>query len=145
MRLIDVDAAIEAVEKSMFKNPHKDKIHRSMHDHEHRHFLTILMGLPSIQPEIKIDEDIISRQQAIEALETVKTVKAENGELYIAKINAQMKLEILPSAQPKHRIGHWEGNQPNGRYRCSECGCLSISNDDNFCFNCGADMRGEEK
>lgn len=99
--------------------------------------------LPPAQPENKIDGDIISRQQAIEALETVKTVKAENGELYIAKINAQMKLEILPSAQSERKMGHWEGNQPNGRYRCSECGCLSISNDDNFCFNCGADMRGE--
>ncbi len=38
-----------------------------------------------------INSDLISRQQAVDALETVKTVKAENGELYIAKINAQMK------------------------------------------------------
>ena len=52
MRLIDADAAIEAVEKSMYENPHENAIHRSMHDHEHRHFLTILMGLPSIQPDI---------------------------------------------------------------------------------------------
>ena len=51
MRLIDADAAIKAVEKSMYENPHENTIHRSMHDHEHRHFLTILMGLPSIQPE----------------------------------------------------------------------------------------------
>ena len=43
--------AIKAVEKSMYENPHENTIHRSMHDHEHRHFLTILMGLPSIQPE----------------------------------------------------------------------------------------------
>lgn len=53
-------------------------------------------------------------------------------------------IKELPPAQPKCKVGHWEGNQPNGRYRCSECGCLSISNDDNFCFNCGADMRGKE-
>ena len=43
--------AIEAVEKSMYENPHENEIHRGMHDHEHRHFLTILMGLPSAQPE----------------------------------------------------------------------------------------------
>lgn len=51
MRLIDADAAIEAVEKSMSENPHKNKIHRSMHDHEHRHFLAILTGLPPAEPE----------------------------------------------------------------------------------------------
>ena len=51
MKLIDADAAIKAVEKSMYENPHENTIHRSMHDHEHRHFLTILMGLPSAQPE----------------------------------------------------------------------------------------------
>ena len=53
------------------------------------------------------------------------------------------EIEQLPPVQPEPRMGHWEGNQPNGRYRCSECSCLSISNDDNFCSNCGADMRGE--
>ena len=49
--LISRQQAIEAVEKSMYENPHENAIHRSMHDHEHRHFLTILMGLPSAQPE----------------------------------------------------------------------------------------------
>ena len=39
---------------------------------------------------------LIDADAAIEALETVK---AENGELYIAKINAQMKLENLPPVQ----------------------------------------------
>ena len=43
--------AIEAVEKSMSENPHENEIHRGMHDHEHRHFLTILMGLPPAQSE----------------------------------------------------------------------------------------------
>ena len=56
MRLIDADAAIKAVEKSMYENPHENTIHRSMHDHEHRHFLTILMGLPPAQPEINRSE-----------------------------------------------------------------------------------------
>ena len=47
--LISRKAAIDAVEKSMYENPHENEIHRGMHDHEHRHFLTILMGLPSAQ------------------------------------------------------------------------------------------------
>jgi hypothetical protein len=51
--LISRQQAIDAVEKSMYENPHENEIHRGMHDHEHRHFLTILMGLPSIQPERK--------------------------------------------------------------------------------------------
>lgn len=49
-------------------------------------------------------KDTIYRQEAIEALETVKPVKAENGELYITKTNARMKLEKLPSAQSKQRM-----------------------------------------
>ena len=49
--LISRQQAIEAVEKSMYENPHENAIIRGMHDHEHRHFLTILMGLPSAQPE----------------------------------------------------------------------------------------------
>lgn len=44
--------------------------------------------------------DTISRQAAIDALERVKTATSENGERWIAKINAQMELEQLPSAQP---------------------------------------------
>ena len=51
--LISRQQAIEAVEKSMYENPHENAIIRGMHDHEHRHFLTILMGLPSAQPEHK--------------------------------------------------------------------------------------------
>ena len=51
MRLIDADALIEVVEKSMAENPHKDKMQRGMHTHEHKYFLTLLAGAPTIQPE----------------------------------------------------------------------------------------------
>ena len=63
MRLIDVDAAIKAVEKSMYENPHKNGICRSMHDHEHRHFLAILMGLSPAQPDIIYCKDCIWRNE----------------------------------------------------------------------------------
>lgn len=48
----------------------------------------------------EVSTDCISRQQAIDALERVKTATSENGERWIAKINAQMELEQLPPAQP---------------------------------------------
>lgn len=91
--------------------------------------------------------DAISRTQAIDALETVKTVKAENGELYIAKINAQMKLDTLPPAQPERKKGKWIYNSPV-TMKCDQCG-LVIKDWDwhrfKNCPNCLADMRGEQE
>lgn len=96
-------------------------------------------------------DDLISRQQAVDALETVKTVKAENGELYIAKINAQMKLEILPSIQPECPKGRWIPTvSEKGRHECSRCHeyapCYQDGSEhlSTFCVLCGAKMeRGE--
>lgn len=55
-------------------------------------------------------------------------------------------VENLIKGQPtvEHGKGQWEDNQPNGRYRCPECGCLSICRH-NFCPTCGMDLRGEQK
>lgn len=97
-------------------------------------------------PDINVgNTDAISRTQANDALETVKTVKAENGELYIAKINAQMKLDTLPPAQPKRKKGKWIYNTPV-TMKCDQCG-LVIKDWDwhrfKNCPNCLADMRGE--
>ena len=49
-------------------------------------------------------------------------------------------LEEVPTAQPKK--GKWEDRSFTGlhRYRCDQCGGLSYFAD-NFCPNCGADMR----
>jgi hypothetical protein len=63
--LISRQQAIDAVEKSMYENPHENAIIRGMHDHEHRHFLTILMGLPSVQPERK---DALEKAVVVEAI-----------------------------------------------------------------------------
>lgn len=97
-------------------------------------------------PDINVgNTDAISRTQAIDALETVKTVKAENGELYIAKINAQMKLDTLPPAQPERKKGKWIYNSPV-TMKCDQCG-LVIKDWDwhrfKNCPNCLANMRGE--
>lgn len=61
----------------------------------------VLSGVDSAQPEIKTDGDTISRQAAIDAIEKAKTVKSEEGEIYVAKYNAEMNLTLLPSAQPE--------------------------------------------
>ena len=88
--------------------------------------------------------DLISRQSAIDAVEKAKTARSEDGEIFCAKINAQMNIQLLPSAQPE-RKGKWI------RYyayyvNCSECGYLMNTLEQgyfNFCPNCGAYMRGE--
>ena len=44
-------------------------------------------------------DDLISRQQAIDAIEKTKSAISEDGERYVAKINAQQNIALLPSAQ----------------------------------------------
>lgn len=46
-------------------------------------------------------------------------------------------------AQPERIRGQWERIPYSfvGGYRCSICGCKSLSNKWNFCPDCGADMR----
>ena len=51
MRLIDADALFEVIKKSMDENPHIEETQRAMHIHEHKYFLTLLAGIPTIQPE----------------------------------------------------------------------------------------------
>lgn len=45
--------------------------------------------------------DLIRRGDAIDAIEKAKTARTEDGEIYVAKINAEMNIMILPSAQPE--------------------------------------------
>ena len=49
----------------------------------------------------EVGTDLISRQAAIDTLENTKTAISENGERYIAKQNAIMRIDALPSAQPE--------------------------------------------
>ena len=58
--------------------------------------------------------DLISRQAAIDAVERAKTARSADGEIFCAKINAQMNIQHLPSAQPEivrcKDCKHWKGN-----------------------------------
>lgn len=50
------------------------------------------------------------------------------------------QIQKMPTIDPtKH--GHWIGRY--FPYKCSECGKMNDSKD-NFCWNCGADMREEK-
>lgn len=106
MKLIDADAAIEAVEKSMFENPHKNAIHRSMHDHEHRHFLTILRGLEPCK-------DAVSRNAIVQKLNGMDRYvstelrlcdtdkKFPQNEVFIVDDVYEEIVEQLPPIQPE--------------------------------------------
>ena len=60
------------------------------------------------------ENDLISRQAAIDALENTKTAISENGERYIAKQNAIMRIDALPSAQPTFDARDTQYNLPIG-------------------------------
>lgn len=82
-----------------------------------------ILALPSAQPDGKImlDKeaicnkgestmmDLIERQAAIDAVESAKTARTPDGEIYVAKLNAEMNIRILPSAQPERWIPVTEG------------------------------------
>lgn len=82
-------------------------------------------------------DDLISRQQAIDALDCISGVEEV--------------LRSLPSAQTETKKGHWIESK---RYRevitcyCSECNQLMTTYSNkrmNFCPGCGADMRGDRR
>lgn len=49
-------------------------------------------------------DNLINRQDAIDAIERAKTARSPDGEIYVAKINAQMNIQVLPSAEPERKI-----------------------------------------
>lgn len=103
--------------------------------------------------------DLIDRQAAIEALDVgaeyfrrvldltdIAGVDRENCERVIGLIEAQISdIKELPSAQPKRKKGKWNPFDVPW-YQCSICGAVREQKAfmENFCPNCGADMRGEK-
>lgn len=84
-------------------------------------------------------DDLISRQQAIDALDCINGVEEV--------------LRSLPPVQPERKKGAWMPYDTIPQYvicRCSACGtdilvpCINDKTIYNYCPNCGADMRGEQ-
>lgn len=51
MRLIDANALIDNVYESLNENPHSLSRDRTIHKHEHEHFLVMIEHTPTIDPE----------------------------------------------------------------------------------------------
>lgn len=114
-----------------------------------------------------IDDDCISRRDAIDAVEREKIAHGRyTTSSYVGYENAEKVIGQLPSVQPKR--GKWiKKHRHYGGFRsytgfdamgeqhtvtvderveyddlyCSECGARSADNFLNFCPKCGADMR----
>ena len=109
--------------------------------------------------------DLISRQQAIDALKTdmasldhiIKGMSAYDVRLdaYVSQRN-QVDCDIdtisnLPPAQPERKTGRWiPVTNGRGGHQCDRCGSYAPSYQSgtewlsNFCPECNADMRGKE-
>lgn len=87
-----------------------------------------------------MDDDVVYRQDAIDAIRlTSSPWLTELIDPYRAQVKA---LKELPSARRK---GHWVENHDSDRaLKCSECGCGYTDCKLSFCYDCGADMRGED-
>ena len=100
-------------------------------------------------------DDLISRQQSIDALRKMQTYKMFAGDdmLLIDQAEAQTELMMLPSAQPERKTGHWVKSDMQRWYDvwlCSECGektdsAVMSKPRYKYCPMCGAKMEDERK
>ena len=116
-----------------------------------------------------MDNSLIKRQDAIDLVRDVcdaimsgcdSHYDPETGdEVYndilevdaILKCNKEIRIALvnLPSAESERKKGKWiwDNKMPFERCRCSECGYyrqLKCPEPDNYCPNCGSDMREEK-
>ena len=89
--------------------------------------------------------DLISRQAAIDLIESIETERLK-GNIELIYAPAIKGLRALPSAQPKS--GQWILDR-SGAYCCSECmepcaGYVMMKPRDKFCKMCGAKMEVTE-
>lgn len=87
-------------------------------------------------------DDVIYKQKAIDELWDMYSKVDDDGYMWVIRIDAVKRIEAMPSAQKK---GHWvENHDSDHAWRCSECGCGYTDSKLSFCYDCGADMRGED-
>lgn len=107
-----------------------------------------------------MNDDLISRQAAIDGINNICPVDTEYDCTLLDRVDVRCVLSDLPSAQPERKKGRWILHETmNDRYDDMICPFCRKSytvdanriddigftaEDFNFCPNCGADMRGEE-
>lgn len=62
--LINRKALYERVEKSMYENPHSDSKVRQIHNHEHAHFLCMIMQEPTAFDKEKVHDELVKLRNA---------------------------------------------------------------------------------
>ena len=96
--------------------------------------------------------NLIDRQKALDALtEIIMNFKNVYGDMGSAVNGARECIKSLPSAEPNRKTGKWIFHiddlfPEESTQECSVCHeeeFVKIQND-NFCPNCGADMRDKE-
>jgi len=109
---------------------------------------------------MSVMSDLISRQDALDALKEYEVVESDNFTktdlitmMTVGTIaNCIEAIVDLPSAEPERKKGEWIKVGHWGRsYKCNQCGNYldfdgvnAGRGDVNFCPNCGADMKGLE-
>lgn len=93
-------------------------------------------------------DDLISRQDAIDVLEERLQVSGYSNVALVSELNRSIGyLMRLPSVQPERKTGRWIHQAKFGRVECDQCGKVFRNTfaPKNFCPNCGADMRDEQR
>lgn len=99
--------------------------------------------------EEKKMSDLISRQDAIDAINHICPIDTEYDCTLLDRVDVRCVLSELPSAERKR--GEWhEYDRPYHLHCCRNCGEDALFTKDgqevlsNYCAFCGADMRGDE-
>lgn len=92
--LISRKALYERVEKSMYENPYSDIKVRQIHNHEHAHFLRMIMQEPTAFDKEKVIEKINEESRA-ERLEDVSISGNVYGYNIERVINEEDVIEII--------------------------------------------------
>jgi rubrerythrin len=99
---------------------------------------------PSCESDKEItrcSDDTISRQAVIDLL---KQMRKDGDMVPWEGKNVFARIRKLPSAQPKRKTGYKiNQHQYPAKWVCSECGSKHFDFSDNFCSQCGADVRGD--